>query len=39
MGLISEKTNSMAMAMLIPLIAYVYIMYYSITGSHQKAEA
>ena len=32
MGLISEKTNSMAMAMLIPLIAYMYILYYSITS-------
>ena len=30
MGYIAERTNSMAIAMIIPLIAYVYISYYSL---------
>jgi MFS transporter, FHS family, L-fucose permease len=33
MGLISDKTHSMAMAMSIPLISYLYIIYYSYLGS------
>ena len=33
MGLIAQETDSMAMAMIIPLIAYVYILYYSLFGS------
>jgi len=33
MGYISEKTASMAAAMLVPLVAYVYIGYYSFRGS------
>ena len=33
MGLIAQETDSMAMAMIIPLVAYVYILYYSLFGS------
>jgi FHS family L-fucose permease-like MFS transporter len=33
MGLISDKTGSMALAMIIPLIGYLYVMYYSFIGS------
>ena len=33
MGLISDKTGSMAIAMIIPLIGYLYVMYYSFVGS------
>jgi len=33
MGYISDKTHSMALAMIIPLIAYLYIIYYSFQGS------
>lgn len=33
MGLIADKTGSMAMAMIVPLISYVYILYYSFKGS------
>lgn len=33
MGLIAQETDSMAMAMIIPLVAYVYILYYSFVGS------
>ncbi|MFT3737834.1 MAG: L-fucose:H+ symporter permease [Breznakibacter sp.] len=33
MGLISDKTGSMALAMIIPLISYIYIVYYSYVGS------
>jgi FHS family L-fucose permease-like MFS transporter len=33
MGLISDKTGSMAAAMTIPLISYIYIAYYAFAGS------
>jgi len=33
MGLISDSTHSMAYAMIIPVISYVYICYYSFIGS------
>jgi len=33
MGLISDSTHSMAYAMVIPVISYVYICYYSFVGS------
>ena len=33
MGLVSDKTQSMALAMLVPLIGYVYVAYYAFIGS------
>ncbi len=33
MGLIADKTASLALAMSVPIIAYLYICYYSISGS------
>ncbi|MFT3752313.1 MAG: L-fucose:H+ symporter permease [Paludibacter sp.] len=33
MGLISDKTGSMALAMIVPLIGYLYVMYYAYVGS------
>lgn len=33
MGLISDKTHSMAFAIIIPLVSYVFIIYYSFIGS------
>lgn len=33
MGLISDHTHSMALAMTVPVICYVYILYYSFIGS------
>lgn len=36
MGYIAERTNSMALAMIIPLIAYVYISYYSLIDRVKK---
>jgi len=33
MGMISDKTHSMALAMLIPLISYLFIIYFSFIGS------
>src|ERR1035437_3387128 len=33
MGLISDKTGSMAMAMLMPIVSYIFIVYYSFIGS------
>jgi MFS transporter, FHS family, L-fucose permease len=33
MGMISDKTNSMALAIIIPLISYLFIIYYSYLGS------
>lgn len=33
MGLIAEMANSMAIAMVVPLLAYVYIVYYAYAGS------
>jgi FHS family L-fucose permease-like MFS transporter len=38
MGLISDKTGSMARAMIIPLISYIYIAYYSFIGSKPKGN-
>lgn len=36
MGLISDRTGSMALAMLIPLVCYVFITYYAFIGSKIK---
>ncbi|MDP4272321.1 MAG: L-fucose:H+ symporter permease [Bacteroidota bacterium] len=33
MGLISDRTGSLALAMIVPLICYIYIFYYAIKGS------
>lgn len=33
MGLISDQTKSLALAMIVPLICYIYIFYYAIKGS------
>jgi FHS family L-fucose permease-like MFS transporter len=33
MGLISNKTHSMALAISVPLINYIYMVYYSFVGS------
>ena len=33
MGLISDRTGSMALAMIVPLIGYLYVMYYAFVGS------
>ena len=33
MGLISDTTHSMAMAMLVPLTSYIFIIYYSFVGA------
>jgi FHS family L-fucose permease-like MFS transporter len=38
MGLISDKTGSMSLAMIIPLISYIYIAYYAFTGSVPKGD-
>jgi FHS family L-fucose permease-like MFS transporter len=38
MGYIAEVTNSMAVAMTVPLLAYVYISYYSFLGSGTQIE-
>ena len=35
MGLVSEKLHSLALAYTIPLVAYVYIMFYSFLGSRR----
>jgi MFS transporter, FHS family, L-fucose permease len=39
MGYIAEKTDSMAIAMTVPLAAYVYVAYYSFRGSMAKKLA
>jgi FHS family L-fucose permease-like MFS transporter len=33
MGLIADKTSSLALAMIVPIIAYLYICYYAFVGS------
>jgi FHS family L-fucose permease-like MFS transporter len=33
MGLISDYTGSLAWAMIVPLIAYIYVLYYAFKGS------
>ena len=33
MGFISDRTHSMALAIIVPLISYVYIIYYALVGS------
>lgn len=33
MGLISDSTQSMAIAMIVPLVCYIFVMYYSFFGS------
>lgn len=45
MGLISDRTGSLALAMIVPLICYIYIFYYAVKGSipsgplYEKDEA
>ncbi len=39
MGLISDATGSMAMAMLVPLCCYLFIVYYSFVGSRIRTPA
>jgi FHS family L-fucose permease-like MFS transporter len=36
MGLISDRTGSMALAMLVPLVCYIFITYYAFIGSKVK---
>ncbi len=36
MGLIAERTHSLAIAMLAPLVAYVFVAYYSLAGSRMR---
>jgi len=36
MGLISEATRSMATAMLVPLVCYMFITYYAFIGSKTR---
>ncbi len=38
MGLISDHTGSMALAMLVPLVCYVFITWYSFVGSRMTAK-
>ena len=38
MGLISDKTHSMAIAMTIPFVSYLYIFYYAYIGSKPKGD-
>ena len=38
MGLISDKTHSMAIAMTIPFVSYLYILYYAYIGSKPKGD-
>ena len=38
MGLISDRTGSMAMAMLVPLFCYIYVTYFSYIGSKPKGD-
>jgi len=33
MGFISDQTHSMALAMIVPLVSYIYVCYYSFVGS------
>jgi FHS family L-fucose permease-like MFS transporter len=39
MGLIFQATHSMAVAMLVPMLCYIYITYYAFVGSHVRARA
>jgi MFS transporter, FHS family, L-fucose permease len=39
MGYIAEVSNSMAIAMVIPLVGYAYITYYALSGSKLKSVA
>jgi FHS family L-fucose permease-like MFS transporter len=39
MGLISDRTGSMALAMIIPLICYIFITYYAFIGSRVKMRS
>jgi FHS family L-fucose permease-like MFS transporter len=38
MGLISDRTGSMALAMIVPLVCYAFITYYSYIGSRPKGN-
>jgi fucose permease len=33
MGYISDQSHSMALAMIVPLISYIYVAYYALFGS------
>lgn len=39
MGYIAEASNSMAIAMIVPLVGYAYITYYALSGSKLKSVA
>jgi FHS family L-fucose permease-like MFS transporter len=39
MGLIFDRTRSMALAMLVPLVCYVYVAYYAFVGSKVRLPA
>jgi FHS family L-fucose permease-like MFS transporter len=39
MGYIAEASNSMAIAMVVPLVGYAYITYYALSGSKLKSVA
>jgi MFS transporter, FHS family, L-fucose permease len=39
MGLIFQGTHSMAVAMLIPMLCYIFITYYAFYGSHVRVHA
>ena len=39
MGLISQRTQSIALAYLVPLAAYLFICYYGFFGSHLRETA
>jgi FHS family L-fucose permease-like MFS transporter len=39
MGLISDRTGSMALAMLVPLVCYIFITYYAFIGSKVRLRA
>lgn len=38
MGLISQTTGSMALAMIVPFVGYAYMVYYSYSGYRMKGE-
>jgi FHS family L-fucose permease-like MFS transporter len=38
MGLIFDRTRSMALAMLVPLVCYLFITYYAFVGSKVRAS-
>jgi fucose permease len=38
MGYIAETTKSMALAMLVPMVAYIYILYFSVESSGLQSD-